>query len=182
MLAALPEKELISRMGQPSKRLHQLARGTWPHLFQPTEPTFVLEEQMELDTPIESLDSLLFVVSVLIEQLILRAKARVLALAAVTISLTLDGGGSHVRTIRPAIPTTDKQLWLKLIHLDLEAHPATAAILAVASHAEPGSASEVQLGLFSPQLPEAFHLDVTYLLPQLLIPRSSSTYDTVAAV
>lgn len=161
MLATLPENELISRMGQTSKRLRQLARGEWPHLFQPTEPFFVLEEQMELDSPIESLDSLLFVVSVLIEQLILRAKARVLALAAVTISLALDGGGEHVRTIRPALPTTDKQLWLKLIHLDLEAHPATASILAVASHAESGSTSKVQIGLFSPQLPEASHLDVT---------------------
>jgi protein ImuB len=161
MLAALPEKELISRMGQASKRLRQLARGEWPHLFQPSEPAFVLEEQMELDSPVESLDSLLFVVSVLIEQLILRAQARVLALAAVTITLTLEGADTHTRTIRPALPTTDKQLWLKLIHLDLEAHPATAAVLAVVSHAEPGSTSKVQLGLFSPQLPEASRLDVT---------------------
>lgn len=161
MLAALPEKELISRMGQPSKRLRQLARGDYPHLFQPTEPPFLLEEHMELDSPVESLDSLLFVVSVLIEQLILRGQARVLALAAVTITLVLEGGGSHTRTIRPALPSTEKQIWLKLIQLDLEAHPATAPILIVACHAEPGITSKVQLGLFSPQLPETSRLDVT---------------------
>ena len=161
VLAALPERELIARMGQEGKRLRQLARGELPHLFQPVDPIFTLDEQMELDSPVEFLDALLFVVSVLLDQLILRAKARVLALASVTITLTLDGGGSHTRTVRPALPTTDKQLWIKLIHLDLEAHPAQASILSVALHAEPGSTSKVQLGLFSPQLPEASRLDVT---------------------
>jgi protein ImuB len=161
MLAALPEKELIARMGQESKRLQQLARGQLPHLFQPVEAAFLLEEKMELDSPVELLDSLLFVVGVMLDQLILRAKARIFALASVTIALTLDGGGTHIRTVRPALPTTDKQLWIKLLHLDLEAHPPQAAILALTLTAEPGSTSKVQLGLFSPQLPEAARLDVT---------------------
>jgi protein ImuB len=82
-------------------------------------------------------------------------------LASVTITLTLDGGGTHTRTVRPALPSTDKQLWIKLLHLDLEAHPPQAAILAVALDAEPGSTSKIQLGLFSPQPPEAARLDVT---------------------
>jgi protein ImuB len=161
MLAALPEKELIARMGQESKRLQQLARGELPHLFQPVEAAFLLEEKMELDSPVELLDSLLFVVGVMLDQLILRAKARIFALASVTIVLTLDGGGTHARTVRPALPATDKQLWIKLLHLDLEAHPPQAAILALTLTAEPGSTSKVQLGLFSPQLPEAARLDVT---------------------
>ena len=158
---ALPEKELIARMGQAGKRLRQLARGEMPHLFQPVEPAFTLSERMELDSPVELLDALLFVVNVMLEQLILRATARVLALASVTITLTLEGGATHSRTVRPALPTNDRQLWLKLLHLDLEAHPPQAAILAVALDAEPGSTSKVQLGLFSPQLPEPSRLDVT---------------------
>jgi protein ImuB len=161
MLAGLPEKELTARMGQDGKRLRQLARGELPHLFQPVEQGFALEEQMDLDTPVELLDSLMFVVGVMLDQLILRAKARILALASVTITLSLEGGASHVRTVRPALPTTDKQLWIKLLHLDLEAHPPQASILAVALHAEPGNTSKVQSGLFSPQLPEAARLDVT---------------------
>jgi protein ImuB len=161
MLAALPEKDLIARMGQQSKRLQQLARGELPHLFQPVEAAFLLEEKMELDSPVDLLDSLLFVVGVMLDQLIHRAKARIFALASVTIVLTLDGGGTHTRTVRPALPTTDKQLWIKLLHLDLEAHPPQAAILALTLMAEPGTTSKVQLGLFSPQLPEAARLDVT---------------------
>jgi protein ImuB len=160
-LAAIPEKELIARMGQDGKRVRQLARGEHPHLFQPVEPPFTLDERMELDAPVELLDSLLFIANMMMDQLILRTKARILALASLTITLTLDGGASHTRTVRPALPTTDKQLWIKLLHLDLQAHPPAASILAIALHAEPGSTSKVQLGLFSPQLPEASRLDVT---------------------
>jgi protein ImuB len=161
MLAALPEKELIARMGQEGGRLRQLARGELPHLFQPIEAPFLLEETIELDSPVELLDSLLFVVGFMLDQLILRAKARIFALASVTIVLTLDGGGVHTRTVRPALSTTDKQLWIKLLHLDLEAHPPQASILALTLAAEPGSTNKLQLGLFSPQLPEAARLDVT---------------------
>ena len=161
MLAELPEKELVSRLGQEGKRLRQLARGEMPHLFVPHEPAFALEERIELDSPVEILDSLLFVVGVMLEQLILRATARVLALTSVTITLSLDGSEPHTRTVRPALPSIDRQLWLKLIHLDLEAHPPQAAILSVTLTAEPGRTSKTQLGLFSPQLPEPVRLNVT---------------------
>jgi protein ImuB len=179
MLAALPENELTARMGQPGKLLRQKARGETPHLLQPLDPQFTLEERMELEAPVETLDALLFVVNRMLEQLILRASARVLALAEVTVTLMLETsmsardetsgapgelarwGGTHVRTVRPALPTNDQALCLKLLHLDLEAHPPQAAILAVTLKAEPGSTSKVQLGLFSPQLPEPARLDVT---------------------
>lgn len=160
-LAALPEKELVSRLGQEGKRLRQLARGELPHLFVPVEAAFRLKERMELDAPVELLESLLFVVDVMLEQLVLRAMARVLALATVTVELTMEGGGTHVRSVRPALPSNERQMWLKLIHLDLEAHAPGAAVLGIVLTAEPGLTSKVQMGLFSPQLPEPMRLDVT---------------------
>ncbi|HUZ04170.1 MAG TPA: hypothetical protein VMU62_02340, partial [Acidobacteriaceae bacterium] len=161
ILGALPEKDLIARMGQEGKRLRQLALGNLPHLFLSVEPPTKLEEYRELDSPVEILDSLLFVVGVMLEQLILRATSRMLALAALTIVLRLEAGGSHTRTVRPALPTNDRQFWIKLLHLDLEAHPPSAPILSLTLTAEPGSSSQVQMGLFSPQLPEPGRLDVT---------------------
>jgi protein ImuB len=160
-VAGLPEKELISRIGQEGRRLRQLARGELPHHFVPYEAKFELEKRMELDTPVEELERLLFVVNVMLEQLIFRVTTRVLALASVTITLSLEGNAVHTRTVRPALPTNDRPLWLKLLQLDLEAHPPPAAIGAVTLTAEPGSTSKVQLGLFSPQLPEPMRLDVT---------------------
>lgn len=161
MLAALPEKSLIARMGQEGKKLRQLACGSLPHLFVPMEAAFALEEYMELDAPVELLESLLFVVGTMLEQLIVRATIRALALASLTITLFLEGGALHTRTVRPALPTNDRHLWIKLLHLDLEAHPPNAAILSLKLQAEPGKTSKVQLGLFSPQLPEPERLDVT---------------------
>lgn len=160
-LAALPEQELIARMGQSGKSLLQLACGERPHLFQPFEPDFALMERMELDSPLENLDALLFIVNLLLDQLIVRSTARALALASVSVALKLQGGAMHTRTVRPALPTSDRQLWLKLMHLDLEAHPPQDAIIAVVLDAEPGTTAQVQLGLFSPQLPEPSRLEVT---------------------
>ncbi|MGA3133830.1 MAG: DNA polymerase Y family protein [Terracidiphilus sp.] len=160
-VAALPEQSLIARLGQDAKRLLQLAQGRHPHLLQPINIPFVLEEQAELDSPLDDLESLLFGLSTMLEQLIVRARSRVVALASVTITLRLDGGGSHERTVNPRVPTNEKKLWLKLLQLDLQGHPQNASILGVHLHAEPGATSKVQLGLFSPQLPEPGRLDVT---------------------
>lgn len=160
-VAALPERSLIARLGQDAKRLLQLAHGKHSHLFQPVDIPFVLEERAELDSPIDELEQLLFGLNIMLEQLIVRARSRVLALASVTITLRLDGGGAHERTVNPRVPTNEKTLWLKLLQLDLEGHPPSASIVGVHLHAEPGATSKVQLGLFSPQLPEPGRLDIT---------------------
>jgi protein ImuB len=96
----------------------------------------------------------------MLDLILLRARAQIVALTSVTITLTLERGAEHTLTVRPALPSTDKPLWLKLLHLELEAHPPQTAIVAVTLHAEPGSTSKEQLGLFSPQAPEASRLDV----------------------
>lgn len=161
MLAALPENALIARLGQEGRRLRQLARGCRPHLFRPMEPPFHLEERREMESPVESLESLLFSISAMLERLTTQAEERSLALASVTATLFLEGGRVYPRTIHPALPSNDRQTWIRLFHLDLEAHPAGAAVLALQLTASPGSTSKVQLGLFAPQLPEPARLDVT---------------------
>ncbi len=160
-LGNLEETELIARLGQAGKELRLLARGESPHLFNAIEASFLLEERIELDSPVELLDSLLFILGVMLDQLIVRAQSRILALASITLDLDLEGATSHSRTVRPALPNNDRKLWLKLIHLDLQAHPPQAAILSLGLNAQPGSTSKVQLGLFSPQVPEPMRLDVT---------------------
>lgn len=160
-LADLPEASLIARMGQDGKRLRQLALGTAQHLFVPLEEDLAFEEHIELDTPVDLLDSLLFVLRVLLQQLIARATNHLVALASVTVTLKLEGAAEHARTVRPALPANDLPLWMKLLQLDLSAHPPQAAILALTLAAEVGNRGKVQLGLFSPQTPEPGRLDVT---------------------
>ncbi len=168
-LAALPEEALIARIGQEAKRLRQMAQGVLPHLFRPVEGVFKLAEHRELEYPEDNLESLLFCVNVMLEHILVRALNRALALASVTLALKLEGGGLHTRTVKPALPNADKQIWIKLIHLDLEAHPPGAQIVAVSLTAEPGNMSKVQLGLFSSQLPESARLDVTLARIQAIV-------------
>jgi protein ImuB len=160
-LAALPEVELVVRLGQDGKRLRALARGEHPHLMVPEEAAFSLEEYVTFDAPVEILDSLLFVVGPMLDQLLARAQNRCYALASVRVKLGLDGGGEHERTIKPALPVLQREILLKLLHLDLQAHPPSAGVVSVFLHAEPGDRSKVQMGLFAPQMPEPMRLDVT---------------------
>jgi len=97
----------------------------------------------------------------MLDQILQRAQAYALALASVTVKLALEGGAEHTRTLKPALPLTEREVALKLLHLDLQAHPPGACVVALHLRAEPGERSKVQAGLFTPPLPEPMRLDVT---------------------
>jgi protein ImuB len=160
-IAALPELELISRFGQDARIWGQLARGEARHAFQPIEPHFSLEEYIEFETHVEQMDSLLFIGASMIDSLVSRAASRALSLAIITVHMSLEGGLMYERVIRPALPSTDRKFLLKLLQLEIAAHPPQAAVVSLTLTAEAGQSSKVQLGLFAPQTPEPSQLDVT---------------------
>ncbi len=160
-LAALPEVELVTRLGQETCILRELASGVAEHSFQPMEAQFQLREFLEFETHVEQMDSLLFVGANMIDSLVARAAGRALSLALLTVHMDLEGGLIYERTIRPAIPSTDRKFLLKLLQLEIAAHPPQAAVASLTLSAEAGKSSKVQLGLFAPQTPEPSRLDVT---------------------
>lgn len=160
-LAALPESDLVVRLGVRARTWRNLACGVEPHTFQPVEAAFALEEVCDLDTPVDRADSLLFLGARMIDCLSARASAHALALASLTLRMALEGGGAYRRVIRPAVPTIDRKFLLKLLQLELAAHPPQAAVMQIVLSAESGHTSKVQLGLFTPQTPEPSRLDVT---------------------
>lgn len=160
-LAALPEADLVARLGPQAQHWRALARGAAEHTFQPIEPAFVLEEFCEFETPVAQLDSLLFMGARMIDCLAARAAGRALLLARLTVHMKLEDGAVHECTLRPALPTADRKFLLKLLQLEMGAHPPQAAVLALTLTAEAGQSSLVQLGLFAPQTPEPSRLDVT---------------------
>lgn len=160
-LAALPEADLVVRFGDRARQWRDLARGVLTHTFQPVEAASALEELCDLDTPIENVDSLLFLCARMIDCLAARAAAHALALASLTVQLALEGSEAYRRVIRPALPTIDRKFLLKLLQLELGAHPPQAAVMQIVLSAEAGQPSKVQLGLFAPQTPEPSRLDVT---------------------
>jgi protein ImuB len=160
-LAVLPEIDLITRFGQQARDWRDLARGVAPHTFQPIEPEFTLKEFFEFETPVEQMDSLLFMGARMIDCLVERASTRAMSLASLTVEMSLEGGREHKRVIRPALPSIDRKFLLKLLQLEIAAHPPQAAVLSLTLRAEAGQSSKVQLGLFAPQMPEPSRLDVT---------------------
>jgi protein ImuB len=132
-----------------------------PHTFQPIEPGFKLKEFFEFETPVEQMDSLLFMGARMIDCLIERASTRALSLASLTVEMSLEGRREHKRAIRPALPSVDRKFLLKLLQLEIAAHPPPAAVLSLTLMATAGQSSKVQLGLFAPQTPEPSRLDVT---------------------
>ena len=160
-LAALPEVDLITRLGPDARTWRELGRGTHPHLFEPIEPEFTLREFCEFDNAVEEIDSLLFVGARMIDCLVARAADRALSLALVRAHLRLDGGKSHQCVLRPAVPSIDRKFLLKLLQLEIGSHPPQAGVVALELTAEAGRCGTVQLGLFASQTPEPSRLDVT---------------------
>jgi protein ImuB len=168
-LARAPEAELVARLGAEARTWRQLALGAAEHTFQPIEPKLALEEFCAFENPVEQIDALLFVAARMIDCLVERASARALALAALTLDLKLDlkledgrvPQRVYRRVLRPALSSTDRKFLLKLLQLEIGAHPPPAAVIAFTLAAEAGRSSKVQLGLFVPPVPEPSCLDVT---------------------
>jgi protein ImuB len=160
-LAALPESDLVARLGPQARDWRNLARGVLPHTFQPIEAGFSLQEFCAFETPVEQIDSLLFIGARMIDCLATRAATHALSLASLAVQMQLEGGHAYQRTIRPALATIDRKFLLKLLQLEIAAHPPQSAVLSLTLSAQAGQSSKVQLGLFAPQTPEPSRLDVT---------------------
>jgi protein ImuB len=160
-LGALPEVDLIARLGQQAREWRLAALGALPHHFEPIVPEFALKEFFGFETPVEEIDSLLFIGARMIDGLVSRAADRALALARLTVEMQLEGGARHSLALRPAVPSSDRKFLLKLLQLELAAHPPQAAVLSMEFTADAAPSSVVQLGLFTPQTPEPSRLDVT---------------------
>jgi protein ImuB len=120
----------------------------------PEEADLILSETAILDTPLVLLDSLLFVLSPMLERIMRSAVERAYALRSLTLALQLEKAPAYERHIRPAIATQSRDLLLKLLNLDLQTHPPQAAILGVTLTAEASRPQTAQRGLFQAQFPE----------------------------
>jgi protein ImuB len=160
-LGALPEVELVKRLGAAASDWRALAHGSARHTFQPIEPEFALKEFYDFETPVEQIDSLLFMGARMIDCLVARAVGRALSLVSLTVEMELEGERTHHLAIHPAVPSVDRKFLLKLLQLEMGAHPPEAAVVSLTLTAEAGQSSKMQLGLFAPQTPEPSRLDVT---------------------
>jgi protein ImuB len=160
-LAALPPLGIAERLGPEGLRLHQQARGGWPRKLVPVEEPARYEDAVELDYPVDLLEPLAFLLARLLKGLATRLSTRGLATDEIRLRLKLEDRTTHERTLRLPVPSLDTKALLKLLQLDLAAHPPQAPVLAAAMEVNPVKPRAAQTGLFMPVAPEPVKLELT---------------------
>ncbi len=177
-LAALPEVPVSERLGQPGLHLQKLARGAASRNLRVLEPRLIFAESVELEYPIVLLEPLAFLLNRMLEQVCARLRARALAAQELHLNLELaptqpNGCASFTqtptrtrtpkftRTLRLPAPMLDAKVFLKLLQLDLQAHPPGAPIVKIHLSADPARPRALQSGLFQPVFPEPEKLELT---------------------
>ncbi len=170
-LAALPEVSLSERLGQEGLRLQRLARGAASRTLVPVEAPPIFEEAIELEHPIVLLEPLAFLLNRLLEQLCARLGSRALSTQELRLTLELENfspfhqssksNHQFIRTLSLPLPMLDTKVFLKLLQLDLNAHPPGAPIVKIHLAAEPARPRSAQGGLFLPPSPEPEKLELT---------------------
>ncbi|MBI2678949.1 MAG: DNA polymerase Y family protein [Candidatus Koribacter versatilis] len=180
--AALPSVAVVERLGQRGLLLQRLARGEWTRTLVPFEPPLVFEETCELEYPVENLEPLAFLLHRMLEQLCGRLKARSLATNELRLTCELEPmtnaecrmsnesssgdirhssfDNRHCRTLRLPVPMQDPRVLLKLLQLDLAAHPPGAPVAKLALRAGPVQPRATQEGFFVPVAPEPEKLEL----------------------
>jgi protein ImuB len=169
-LALLPPSELSQRLGRLGLELQQKALGAAGRTLVPSHPPLIFAEAVELEFPLVLLEPLAFLLSGMLEQLCQRLQSRALAAQELCLELTLDNGrhpddrnhpNRFQRVIHLPVPLLYPDLFLKLLQLDLKAHPPGAPILKVELRIEPAKPRPAQNGLFIPSSPQAEKLELT---------------------
>jgi protein ImuB len=174
-LVLLPPVPLVERLGQPGLHLQNLASGRTARTLIPVDPPLRFEESLEFDDPVVDLDSLLFVINRLLEQISSRLVSRSLATDGLHLNLGLEvhpdrdvrselqpaPPKTFERVLRLPVPMQDTKVLLKLLQLDLSQHGPGAAVKCASVEARPAKQRHTQGGLFAPLAPEAEKLEVT---------------------
>ncbi|MBM3725482.1 MAG: DNA polymerase Y family protein [Acidobacteria bacterium] len=158
---ALPERGVVERLGQAGQTLWRLARGGAPRPLRELPRPASFEERLELDHPVDRIEPLLFMVARLLGELCGRLARHTRATTEVRLKLDLEESRTHTRLLQLPFATRDARTLLKILQLDLEAHPAPAAVVAVTVGVQPVAPRVAQSGLFTPPVPQPEKLELT---------------------
>jgi protein ImuB len=168
-MAALPPLGIAERLGPEGLHLRELARGEGDRKLLPLAEALHFEDELELDYPVELLEPLAFLLARLINGLATRLATRGLATDELRLRLQLETGGTHERALRLPVPSLDTKAFLKLLQLDLEAHPPAAPVVRLWLGVNPVKPQAAQTGLFVPVAPEPVKLELTLARIQALV-------------
>jgi|SRR5579862_9299037 len=168
-LAQLPPISLVERLGQPGLQLQRLARGESVRTLAVVEPATDFVESFEFDDPVETLESLTFILNRLVLQLCARLTSRALAMDELRLCLELETrqrlteakNELFERVWKLPLPMADAKVLVRLTSLDLDSCVFAAPIKKITLEAVPAKPRSSQGGLFAPVSPQAEQLEIT---------------------
>jgi protein ImuB len=168
-LAKLPQVALVARLGQAGLHLQQLAQGRVMRALLPIEPPTKFIESYEFDDPVETVESLTFVLNRLLHILCTKLLSNSLATNELRLTLQLEvrqrkdaeSDERYDHSWKLPFPTEDRNVLFALINLDLQRQNFSAPIKRVVIEAVPIKPRRTQSNLFAPPTPEAEKLEIT---------------------
>jgi protein ImuB len=148
-LAALPAADLVSRLGRPARAWQAIARGEDIRPLVPMLEEERFEASLDLEWPIADLEPLSFVLTRLLEPLSTRLERRDRGAAVLHVLLRLVTRETTARRLELPTPMRDVRALRMLALLDLESHPAEAAIDRVTIVIDPTPGRVVQHTLYA---------------------------------
>lgn len=168
-LAALPTIALTERLGQEGLKLQQLAQGRVNRPLLPFQVSHEFVESYEFDDPVETFESLEFVLNRLLQQVFEQLISHSLATNEIQLILDFEvrqiqnesEGEQYTHHWKLPVPTQDRKLPFTLIRLDLERNTFSAPIKKLTVQAVPVRPRAAQGNLFAPPSPEAGQMEIT---------------------
>jgi len=167
--ASLPSIPVTERLGQEGLRLQKLARGGSERFLVADEPAEDFTAGYEFDDPIETLESLAFILNRMTHDLCERLASHALATTEFRVRLELES--RQLRTNeekevyehvwKPPLPTSDAKFLCRLVCLDLNEVAFEAPIKRVEVEVVPSRPRSTQAELFTPASPEPEQLEIT---------------------
>jgi protein ImuB len=159
--AGLPPLGIAARLGEEGTRMQQLARGAGRRQLRLRIDPLVFREEQELEDSIDILESLLFLLSRILNELCERLRFHGRATNEIRLRLKLERASDYTATLRLPVPMLDSKVLLKLLQLELNDRPPQAPVEKIQLELMPVEPRTTQHGLFLPSSPEPEKLEIT---------------------
>lgn len=159
--AQLPPLGVVARLGEEGAHWQRQAQGSVTRQLRLLGQAVHLHKEVELEDSISTLEPLLFLLGKMLFELCIELTARSCSTNQLRVSLQLEGHANHRVRVQLPVPISDRETLLKLLHYELEQHPAPAPIQRVRLELEPVSHRRTQEHLFTPAYPFPEQLELT---------------------
>ena len=160
-LAELPEDGLAQTLGTEGLLLQRLARGSNKRALNYVEEKPVFVESVELDSPIELIEQLTFVISGIMHRLCLRLSSQGFATNEINLSAQIENLELYQRRLQLPFPMAGPHWISRLLALEVESQPPTGPLINLTLSAIPVKPRQGQQSLFDSLQPEPEKIELT---------------------